>query len=335
MKQIERDVATKEDFIQSINKSCSLSHTRFFCKIDTYLKNLVNNVNRFGEVVTETKPNDIPFVRQMDKQAQLMIPILPKANSIDNLRLTLVQSVNTYSEDIRGCTILPEGRMVFSCYYPGYVTVVNQDGSKDFRIDSGHSFDVINIKDNNVAVTSVFFVPHIKITDIKLKKVTKTMHVGSSNDGLALKDKNLIYCGRGKGLKKINLSDNSVSPITNSKLSDSSYVTTFIDSIIFTDPGTNIVTCASMQGQVNWKFKDESLLKCPLGISVDNAGNVYVIGRDSCNVIVISPDGQRHRQILSGKEGLKIPSVLHYDLVTNKLLVSNLRGNAFLYDVSQ
>ncbi|CAG2254826.1 unnamed protein product [Mytilus edulis] len=61
LKQMERDIATKEEFIQSINKSGSLSHTSFFCKIDTYLENWTNDVKRFGEVVTETKPNDIPF----------------------------------------------------------------------------------------------------------------------------------------------------------------------------------------------------------------------------------------------------------------------------------
>lgn len=160
------------------------------------------------------------------------------------------------------------------------------------------------------------------------------MEVGSSNDGITLKDKDLIYCGRDKGLNKIRFSDNTVIPIINSILSDRSYVTTFNDSIIFTDPDMNTVTCANKQGQVKWKFKDASILKYPLGVSVDTVGNVYVIGSDSCNVVVISPDGKRNRQILSAKEGLKNLSVLHYDLVTNQLLVANLRDTAFLYDVS-
>ncbi|XP_052065988.1 centromere protein F-like isoform X1 [Mytilus californianus] len=332
LKQMERDIATKEEFIQSINKSGSLSRHHFSLKIDTTLEKLASNVKIFGEIIKETEPSDIPFVRQKDKQAQLMIPV--PAKSIDALTLTLVQSINTYSEIVRGCTMLPDGRMVFTCYFPGYVTVVNQDGSKDFEIKSGNACDVIHLGDYIIAVSSSYYSHGIHLVDIKLKTIKKTLHIGSSNDGIVLHDKDLIYCGGAQGLKKLSLRDDSVSTIINSKLSVCSYVTTFNDTIIFTNNDTNIVTCASMQGQVKWKFKNESILKFPFGISVDNDGNVYVIGRDSCNVVVISPDGKRHRQILSANEGLRNPSVLHYDLVTNKLLVANLRERAFLYDVS-
>lgn len=100
MKRMESDVATKDELIQSIRKSGSLSHTRFFYKKDTYLEILTRNVKRFGEVVTETKPNDIPFAKQRGTQAQMMIPL--PAKSINDLTLTLVFSVNTHSNHVRG-----------------------------------------------------------------------------------------------------------------------------------------------------------------------------------------------------------------------------------------
>jgi sugar lactone lactonase YvrE len=68
-------------------------------------------------------------------------------------------------------------------------------------------------------------------------------------------------------------------------------------------------------------------------LSVDNDGNVYVVG--SNNVVVISPDGQRHRQLLSSKDGLKKPRVLEYDISTNRLLVVNNNTTAFLFDVTR
>jgi hypothetical protein len=55
------------------------------------------------------------------------------------------------------------------------------------------------------------------------------------------------------------------------------------------------------------------VLQRPLGFSVDNDGNVYTVGFYSNNVVVISPDGQRHRQLLSSKDGLSYPHVLDYD----------------------
>jgi len=71
------------------------------------------------------------------------------------------------------------------------------------------------------------------------------------------------------------------------------------------------------------------------GISVDNDGNVYVVGYVSNNVVVISPDGQRHRQLLSSKDGLKEPQVVDYDKSTNMLLVVNESESAYLFDVTK
>jgi DNA-binding beta-propeller fold protein YncE len=95
------------------------------------------------------------------------------------------------------------------------------------------------------------------------------------------------------------------------------------------------VTCCDLQGTTQWEFKDERVLKFPLGISVDNDGYVYVAGRDSINVVVISTEGQRHGQILSSNDGLVEPRLLDYERSTNRLLVVNRRGVAFLFDVSR
>jgi hypothetical protein len=50
--------------------------------------------------------------------------------------------------------------------------------------------------------------------------------------------------------------------------------------------------------------------------------------------VVISPDGQRHRQLLSYKDGLRNPRMLDCDISTNRLLVVNESGIAFLFDVT-
>jgi DNA-binding beta-propeller fold protein YncE len=62
------------------------------------------------------------------------------------------------------------------------------------------------------------------------------------------------------------------------------------------------VTCCDLHGTTQWEFKDTSVIKGSRGISVDNDGNVYVVGGDSNNVVVLSPEGQRHRQVLSSGE---------------------------------
>jgi DNA polymerase III psi subunit len=53
------------------------------------------------------------------------------------------------------------------------------------------------------------------------------------------------------------------------------------------------VTCCDLLGITQWEFKDERVLQGPRGISIDNDGNVYVVGYSTNNVVVISPDGQQ------------------------------------------
>jgi hypothetical protein len=132
----------------------------------------------------------------------------------------------------------------------------------------------------------------------------------------------------------LNLSDKSMGNIKR-EMFNVEYVATFEDKLYYTNWNTHTVTCCDLQGTTQWEFKDERILTFPLGISVDNYGNVYVAGGNSSNVVVISPDGQRHRQLVSSKDGIVKPNVLDYERSTNMLLVVNQSGIAFLYDVSR
>ena len=132
----------------------------------------------------------------------------------------------------------------------------------------------------------------------------------------------------------LNLSDESVSYLINSNMSGVYYVATFGDKLYYTNCDTHTVTCCDLHGTTQWEFKDNRVLQGPRGISVDNVGNIYVACSNSNNVVVISPDGQRHRQLLSSKDGLSSPNVLDYDKSTNRLLVVHDSTTAFLFDVT-
>ena len=89
-----------------------------------------------------------------------------------------------------------------------------------------------------------------------------------------------------------------------------------------------------LHGTTLWKINGKRVLQCPRGVSVDSNGNVYVAAFYSNNIVVISPDGQRHRQLLSYKDGLRNPRMLDCDISNNRLLVVNESGIAFLFDVT-
>jgi hypothetical protein len=45
-------------------------------KIDSGLKTIATNIQKFGEVVVESKPCEMNLVREKDKQAQMMVTSL-------------------------------------------------------------------------------------------------------------------------------------------------------------------------------------------------------------------------------------------------------------------
>jgi DNA-binding beta-propeller fold protein YncE len=55
------------------------------------------------------------------------------------------------------------------------------------------------------------------------------------------------------------------------------YVATSEDKLYYTNANTHTVTCWDLHGTTQWEFKDTRVLQDPVGISVDNDGNVYAL----------------------------------------------------------
>ena len=105
------------------------------------------------------------------------------------------------------------------------------------------------------------------------------------------------------------------------------------DTIKCTNWDTNTIYCYTLTGQHSWAFKDENVLRQPLGIALDKNRNVYVAGRETNNVVVLSPDGKNCREILTKSDGLNKPYSLRINIDRSELLVCNLSGPAFLFSL--
>jgi DNA-binding beta-propeller fold protein YncE len=340
VKQIEKDVETQDTFLQSLVNSDSLNQTKLTYKIDTGLTNIITSIQKFAEVVVESKPCEMNFVRKKDKQAQMMVAELSPPMTVDCIELNLKLKINTKGSFIRGSSLLPDGRMVFSCNSSNTVSFINKEGVELIQIGrdktGSNTYDTVYIKDtNSVAVSTADGENRcITIIDIESQEVMTTISMDTYVFGMAVRGRTIYYLS-GKGLKMLSLSDQSVGDIIKSNMSGVYYIATSGDNLYYTNSGTDTVTCCDLHGTTQWEFKAERVLENPRGISVDNDGNVYVIGCNSNNVVVISADGQRHRQLLSSEDGLIPPRVLHYDKSTNRLLVANHSSTAFLFDVTR
>jgi hypothetical protein len=97
-------------------------------KIETGLKTITSSIQKFGEVVVESKPCGLTFPTKKDKQAQMMVADLSPSMSVDNIQLKLKQKINIKGSGMRGCSLLPDGRMVLSCLNTGTVSFINNEG---------------------------------------------------------------------------------------------------------------------------------------------------------------------------------------------------------------
>jgi hypothetical protein len=270
-----------------------------------------------------------------------MLAELSPPMSVANIQLNLKQKINTKGTGIRGCSLLPDGRMVFSCFISNTVRFVNKEGVELFQIGEGkpgaNTYDTVYITDNNSVAVLFGWGDNrcIAIIDIESQKVMTNIPMDTNIYGMAVRGRTIYYCTTDKGLKMLNLSDRSVSDIISSSMSGVWYIATSGHKLYYTNYNTDVVTCCDLHGTTQWEFKDKRVLLGPRGISVDNDGNVYVVGYYSNNVVVISTDGQRHRQLLSSKDGVSYPVVLDYDKSTNRLLVVNQNSTAFLINVTR
>jgi hypothetical protein len=207
VKQIEKDVETHDTYLQSLVNRDILNQTKLSYKIDTGLKNITTSIQKFAAVVVESKPCEMVFVRSKDKQAQMMVAELSPPVAVENIQLNLKQKINTKGRDIRGCTLLPDGRMVFSCYSSDTVRFINKEGVELFQIgkDKNDTYDTVYIKDNNnVAVSSGGGGKKcITIIDIESRKVMTTIPMDTGIAGMAVRVRTIYYCTNGEGLNAL------------------------------------------------------------------------------------------------------------------------------------
>jgi chromosome segregation ATPase len=64
MKQLETDIETHDTSLHALVNSDNLNQTKLSCRIDTRLKNIITSIEKFGEVVVESKPCELSFVRR-------------------------------------------------------------------------------------------------------------------------------------------------------------------------------------------------------------------------------------------------------------------------------
>ena len=235
MKQIEKEVETHDMGLQALVYGDSLNQTKLAYKIDTGLKTIVTSIQKFRKVVVESTPCELTFTRKKEKQAQMMVVDLLPPMSVENIQLNLNQGMNTKGTWITGCSLLSNCKMVLSCSSTSTVNFISTEGVElvqigRYRIGSSTN-DTVYIKDNNIiAVSSGSGINRcIVIIDIESQKVMTTISMDTYIYGMAVRGRTRYYCAGSKGIKMLNLCDESKSNVINSDMLGVYYVATSED----------------------------------------------------------------------------------------------------------
>jgi DNA-binding beta-propeller fold protein YncE len=234
-------------------------------------------------------------------------------------------------ERVTGCIVCPNGKMIFVDWYNRKLLILNDDGTlyKKIPCSLSQPRDVTYIDETTVAVSTN---KGIEIINIDTKYSERSINTSQGCHGITYHNGVLLWCEEQKGIQMMKLSDDRITTLVKqSNFPPDSYLTTRGEKIYQTDRNTNTVTCYTINGDKLSEYKNESMLKNPRGVTVDNNGNAYVTSCRSNSVVFIEPDGRQGRQILSSDDGLKQPWGMYFDKSKNSLIVANFSGSCFLY----
>jgi outer membrane protein assembly factor BamB len=211
----------------------------------------------------------------------------------------------------------------------------NGNYEKDIVRFSGIPYEVSYTGENIVAVT-IYNKHEVVFVNVITKTITNTVDIGYPCYGtdfnmnrLAIRlrqpptSSHIVYLDhKGKLIDRVNIRG---AKSTNISICD--------DTIMCTDWKVNTIYCYTLTGQEIWTFKDENVLRTPMGIALDTIRNIYVAGKGTNNVVVLSADGKNCKQILTKRDGLDEPCSLRININRSELLVCNVRGHAFIFSL--
>ncbi|CAC5425051.1 unnamed protein product [Mytilus coruscus] len=225
IKQIEQDLANEEEFTQSCLVGDKVNTRVITSNIDESFEIIKKHVQTFGEIAVVLNPNIAALRERKNKQAQIIIPKI-QTKTIENITARLQDTIKTTSKGVKGCCILPNSGMAFTCCDRGMLILIKADGSKDFEIPVPDAYDVANgTTDNTVIVSSSFSKSGISIVDIQDRKIRKFIPVKSQCYGLVERDGHVIFCSEFE-MKILNLHNETVNTITTANVCVCSYVDT-------------------------------------------------------------------------------------------------------------
>jgi hypothetical protein len=177
----------------------------------------------------------------------------------------------------------------------------------------GPFHDITSIDTNTIAVSIGSYISIVNIdTQNMLHKIENKNHCY----GITHCDSKLYYCHGKEGIRQFDMKTNNNVLLVSTDIGHLSHISCDGNKLIYISD-TKIVSCCDMNEKQIWSFNDTSLLRSPRGVVVDNDAIVFVIGKQTGKIVVISPDGNSAKEVYQ----ISSPRAICYEKNENKILV--------------
>ena len=275
-------------------------------------------------------------------QHTVILDMMVKSTEEVNIEL----SDDDKKPDINGCAFLSNGQILLCDYSNKKVKLIDSDMSvkKSLKL-SDLPYNVAAVGENEAIITLysasndlqyIHTHPNLKLG----KKITlpdKCFGLRVVNDEI------YTTCHKGSGrdeIWRLNRAGNIVSKVvlTQSSSGRSDYLGLWLtcsnSRVYLTDFDNSTVTCFQLDGKLLYQYQDLKQLREADDIYVDSAGNSLVCGASSNNVVVITADGRKHREILTPKD-ITIPKCIDYRPADKLLIVGSYSSKLFVYKLGK
>lgn len=298
------------------------------------INTLLKDVDNFGTIKIKENTISLPYKHVKAGQAQMVHS--PADQSFEHTKLQFRRKFRIQAQTDRmnvcGCAILPNSHILIADYNGTVIMEYSEGGNyiRDIPV-SRRPYDLTVIDTDNIAVS---YGNCMEILNLKNNEVLTKETFEWNCWGISYYNKKIYVVVFTEGIQEFDISTKCKRLIFEKhKEPDVLYITTAKDRMYCTSSDKGIVYCCSMQGETLWSYTDESLVYSR-GISVDRGQNVFVVGRDSNNLMMIRHDGKDSKTLLTESDGLNNPVSLHYNQKKKLLLVCNQEdGYVFLYSV--
>ncbi|XP_063417372.1 uncharacterized protein LOC134699903 [Mytilus trossulus] len=327
-KEFELEVRRRENEIDELTKDDSLDIKCIVFQENIELASFTSDVSSFGDIGIQVTPSKTIYTKPKEQQAQTTV----EKKKIDDINLKLLKEVKFAESYISGCAISEDDTLCIAGPNTKTFLLKSTNESLMHKITlPDKPYDITYINEHTLAVTTSNYSSTIFIVNLETKKVEKTINTEYRCYGISFSDGNLIVHSSDIGLISLNLESGIVTELgIGNKVCDT-YVAVHDGKIYCTNPVCHSIQCYNVDQSLAWEFKDKSLI-APRGIAVDKNGMVYVGDQGGGNVLIISPDGSKHRVIKI--DMIPRPRTLSFNKARTRLLICGVDGPVGIFVIT-